>query len=694
MSATLSLTVSETSTNPSANTSVVKATLKITASGDTRNEYSPSGYIIIDGTKYSFSHGFSRNTTTTLATKSKTVSHNADGTKSVTVKASFSTGVSVGTLTKTVTKTLTAFTRSFTITFNVNGGSGSNFIQTKTYGTALTLSKKVPTKTGSTFLGWSTKSSSTAADSAYTAAKMAAGVSYTSNAALTLYAIWKINTYTITYNANGGSGAPGKQTKTYGKVLKLSAVKPSKTGSNFSGWRGSDGNNYTPGANYSTNANLILTAQWNVITYIIKYNANGGSGAPGDQTKNYGQNLTLSNTVPTKTSYRFLGWSTNINATSPTWTKGGTYKDNKSVTLYAIWANTYIGPSIASRRVYRSLDDTGSIESLAGAYIYLSFDWIAGSTNAGANPTTVTIKKGSATVYNESFASESGTVSIVFDDVPVGETAAVTITVTDTGTSPAETDSETFNLPTGGYVMHIGRRENNITFFGTADDDVDGVVIGKGNMLLYDGSIYLSGRIYPNDNNVQVIGASGRRFNYAFIRWVQLGTSDPTIGAGVNCYWADGSLHNLVDRAVDGKTTYIGWAGSSSYPTEVVSRTDFRANGDITANGGAVSASKVTAYTPSWSSGQTPVRYSCVVSAGICHLSYMGAAVAHSANTSLGTLLVGSRPKSQVEVPFIKMSGGVVGVISISTAGAITVAQISNTTNTGRIYFNCSFPVV
>lgn len=109
---------------------------------------------------------------------------------------------------------------------------------------------------------------------------------------------------------------------------------------------------------------------------------------------------------------------------------------------------------------------------------------------------------------------------------------------------------------------------------------------------------------------------------------------------------------------------------------------------------GALETSAVRKYVPTWTSGQTPANYHCVVSAGICHLFYQGAAVAHSASDSLGTLPTGARPKSAVYAPFVKMAGNVVGVIGISTAGVITVNFISDTSNTGRIYFNCSFPVV
>ena len=70
----------------------------------------------------------------------------------------------------------------YTITYNANGGSGAPAAQTKTYGVNLTLSSTRPTRTGYTFLGWSTSSGATSAT-------YSAGGTFTSNANTTLYAV-------------------------------------------------------------------------------------------------------------------------------------------------------------------------------------------------------------------------------------------------------------------------------------------------------------------------------------------------------------------------------------------------------------------------------------------------------------------------------------------------------------------------
>lgn len=73
----------------------------------------------------------------------------------------------------------------------------------------------------------------------------------------------------------------------------------------------------------------------------ITYDANGGTGAPARQMKNYGESITLSKTIPTKEGYTFQGWATSADAKTAQYAAGAQYSNNASVTLYAVWqANT------------------------------------------------------------------------------------------------------------------------------------------------------------------------------------------------------------------------------------------------------------------------------------------------------------------------------------------------------------------
>lgn len=156
--------------------------------------------------------------------------------------------------------------------------------------------------------------------------------------------------YTVSYNANGGSGAPSSQSKYYGKTLTLSSTKPTRTGYTFKGWATSSSGSvaYASGASYTANASVTLYAVWQANTYTVKYNANGGTGAPSNQTKTYGVTLTLSSTKPTRasvdsgdgilTTYTFKGWATSANSSTVAYAAGAKYTANASVTLYAIWS--------------------------------------------------------------------------------------------------------------------------------------------------------------------------------------------------------------------------------------------------------------------------------------------------------------------------------------------------------------------
>ena len=146
--------------------------------------------------------------------------------------------------------------------------------------------------------------------------------------------------YTVTYNANGGTGAPGSQTKYYGTGITLSKTVPTRTGYNFKKWntkKDGSGTSYAAGATYSANAGVTLYAIWEQQVYTVSYNANGGSNAPASQKKNRGVNITLSSEVPVLKGYNFVGWGTSTSDTTVDYNPGDAYSKDASITLYAIW---------------------------------------------------------------------------------------------------------------------------------------------------------------------------------------------------------------------------------------------------------------------------------------------------------------------------------------------------------------------
>ena len=70
---------------------------------------------------------------------------------------------------------------------------------------------------------------------------------------------------------------------------------------------------------------------------VVSYDANGGTGAPKLQLKNYNESIVLSTTIPAKEGYVFKGWATDASATAAQYTAGGEYSSNTNVKLYAVW---------------------------------------------------------------------------------------------------------------------------------------------------------------------------------------------------------------------------------------------------------------------------------------------------------------------------------------------------------------------
>lgn len=153
-----------------------------------------------------------------------------------------------------------------------------------------------------------------------------------------------VSTYTVSYSANGGSGAPARQTKQHGVTLRLSSTRPVRDGFEFIGWGTSSTDttpNYQPGGNYTANASITLYAIWEpedaTVYCYIKYNANGGSNEPTYTRVEQGTATNISSETPTRIRHTFLGWSTNKSATSATYDAGQSVTLNSSLYLYAVW---------------------------------------------------------------------------------------------------------------------------------------------------------------------------------------------------------------------------------------------------------------------------------------------------------------------------------------------------------------------
>lgn len=274
----------------------------------------------------------------------------------------------------------------------------------------------------------------------------------------------------VSYNANGGSGEPKNQTKTYGTVLTLSNQKPTRAGYTFLGWSSSNTGsvNYSPGGRYEADDNITLYAVWEINTFAVSYDANEGSGAPENQVKIYGQPLTLSNTIPTRTNYNFKGWATSKDAKVPEYQPGGSYIGNSSITLYAVWELAYWIPRLSNVSINRCNPDGSANEY--GEYATVSFDWECCQI-IGANPVktiAVSYAQNGTSSFTDSkivASGNSGKVSIVIGDgtLSIDDEYVIRITVTD---SKGGSNSNDGILNKSAFIIDFLRKGKSGVAFG------------------------------------------------------------------------------------------------------------------------------------------------------------------------------------------------------------------------------------
>ena len=241
----------------------------------------------------------------------------------------------------------------YSITYNLNGGT-NNSANPSTYNVLYGISLKAPTKAGYTFTGWYDENGNkvtginegcnakfSSADDLYS--KLATRT--TGNRTLT--AQWAPITWTVKYDANGGSGTMADTKHTYDAHILISNNQFNKTGYTFDGWQASrirngktewlcantdnswisssewyetdkipsdrmiyrwSSHEYSTQTTYIDGDVITLHAQWKPIHYTIKYDANGGAGTMADSTQAYMQHsMTRKNTF-TREGWKFLYW--------------------------------------------------------------------------------------------------------------------------------------------------------------------------------------------------------------------------------------------------------------------------------------------------------------------------------------------------------------------------------------------------
>ena len=155
---------------------------------------------------------------------------------------------------------------AYTVTFNSNYGTNSTYSQEFTCDVAQNLTANSFSRTGHTFAGWNTEADGSG--TSYTN-QQSVNLSSTNNDNFPLYAQWTANTYTVQFDANGGTGTMNDQSFTYGTAQNLTLNTFEKYGHTFAGWSKTSNGSiiYTDGQSVSnltsTNtATVTLYAKW------------------------------------------------------------------------------------------------------------------------------------------------------------------------------------------------------------------------------------------------------------------------------------------------------------------------------------------------------------------------------------------------------------------------------------------------
>lgn len=247
----------------------------------------------------------------------------------------------------------------YNIVFNGNGGKFSNgkttIKESHNYFEEFKLSDNGISRTGYTLLGFSTDKKATKVN--YKVNDLLSKLSATNNKTINLYAVWKINSYTITFSSKRildnaqVYGTVASMTVPYGKSVKLNSNIMSAEGYSFAGWKCSDKKTYKNGATIKNLSKknggyVIMEAIWRENTYTVKYDKNGGKGTlPGTKkiTSYHGEVIPNGDGL-TFTSREFTGWNTKADGSGYSFASGDSInfsdkvvKYNGTITLYAQW---------------------------------------------------------------------------------------------------------------------------------------------------------------------------------------------------------------------------------------------------------------------------------------------------------------------------------------------------------------------
>ncbi len=183
---------------------------------------------------------------------------------------------------------------TYTINYLGNGSdSGDTTASAHVYDVTKKLTVNGFNKIGNTFLGWSTDFQATTTE--YINEQSVVNLTTQPNDVISFYAVWSVNSYTISFDGNNGEGGTS-DLMPYGATLTAPTV--TRANYTFVGW--------SPEVPSTVPAqNTTYTAQWTLKQYTIVFEANGGTGGTS-KLMPYGTTLTAP--MVDREGYTFLGW--------------------------------------------------------------------------------------------------------------------------------------------------------------------------------------------------------------------------------------------------------------------------------------------------------------------------------------------------------------------------------------------------
>lgn len=225
-----------------------------------------------------------------------------------------------------------------------NHSSGATAAVTCTYNEDCTLPSNGFNRTGYTFKGWSTTKGGSVK---YENNGYVRNLTPVKDATVTLYAVWEANTYTVKFDKNSSeaTGNVGSVVCTYDKACTLPANNFTRVGATFDGWAVTSNTavQYKDKASVknltaTANGTYTLYAHWNINTYKITYNYDGGSaGNYHPSSVKYGEVINISN--PSRSCYSFRGWT--ISGYNSTYAKSGSSSTNVNTAIRGTTSATY-----------------------------------------------------------------------------------------------------------------------------------------------------------------------------------------------------------------------------------------------------------------------------------------------------------------------------------------------------------------